>query len=114
MATIQSAGQELPITFTNHFLAHLQVATADRFGEGKGFFLTATIADKTGAETTHSHWLHPTSAVSFHYDVTDESNERISPVELNHDEVEALTKAMASPHGVRGSESVWWPFADQP
>ena len=111
MATLHSGGQPLPGTFTNHFLAHLQVAAAARFGAGTGFFLTTTYNDD-GAEVTVSHWLHPSNPVSFSYDVSDDSGNRLAPVALDHKEIDVIATAMDSPNGVRGSDGVWWPFAE--
>ncbi len=113
MATIHSGGQPLPVTFTNHFLAHLQAATAARFGAGKGFFLTTTAPDSDGTETTYCHWLHPSIPLSFHYDVRDDSDNRVAPVQLNHKEIEAITEAMEQPYGVRGTDALWLPFAER-
>src|SRR5262245_6583860 len=112
VATLYSGGQQLPGTFTNHFLAHLQVAAAGRFAHGKGFFLTTTGQDAAGAEITYCHWLHPGIPLSFHYDVRDESGSRVAPVRLDQKEVESIADAMELPTGVRGSDAVWWPFAE--
>ncbi len=113
MATLHSGGHPLPIGFTNQFLAHLQVATAARFAQGKGFFLTATGEDSGGTEVTWSVWLHPSIPLSFHYDVRDDASDRVAPVKLSPDEVEVITRAMDQPNGVRGNDGVWWPFAEQ-
>jgi hypothetical protein len=113
VATVQSGGQTIPATFTNHFVAHLQVATAKRFGAGKGFFLTTTQSGDDGAEATVSHWLHPSVPVSFTYDVTDGAGELVAPVALEDKRIDAITEAMDQPTGVRGTASVWWPFAEQ-
>lgn len=116
MATLHAGGQQLPGTFTNSFLAHLQVATAGRFGAGKGFFLTTTVADtdgdRGGTEATFSHWLHPGNALTFAYDVTDESGDRLGPVKLDHKKVDAISAEMDQPNGVRGNDGIWWPFAE--
>ncbi|TFV57366.1 hypothetical protein E4P42_15830 [Mycobacterium sp. PS03-16] len=111
MATVQVGGQQLPGTFTNHFLAHLQVAAAARFAAGKGFFLTTTQSDGNG-ERTVSHWLHPGLPVSFGFDIADGDGGRLSPVAVDTAEVDELTAAMDTPYGVRGSDGVWWPFAE--
>jgi hypothetical protein len=112
VATVHSGGQPVPGAFSNHFLAHLQAATTGRFAAGKGFFLTTTAQGEDGAEVTVSHWLHPSIPVSFSYDVTDNGGSRVAPVALDHKEIDALTAAMDSPNGVRGSDGVWWPFAE--
>ena len=112
MATLHCVGQPLPIGFTNHFLAHLQVATAARFGQGKGFFLTMTGQNSDGTEITWSNWLHPGIPLSFHYDVRDDSDNRVAPVKLDPDEINAITTAMDQPNGVRGNDGVWWPFSE--
>ncbi|MGE2715601.1 hypothetical protein ACQI4L_16225 [Mycolicibacterium litorale] len=112
MATVHVGGQPLPGTFTNHFLAHLQVATVARFASGKGFFLTTTEVGDDGAERTVSHWLHPSLPVSFAYDVTDGSGGRVAPEEVHAKEIEEITAAMDTANGVRGSDGLWWPFAE--
>jgi hypothetical protein len=111
VASIHVGGHPLPATFSNHFLAHLQAATATRFGAGKGYFLTTTEAGADG-EATVSHWLYPGVPVSFSYDVTDSSGERVTPVELDSREIDDLSAAMDTPNGVRGTDGVWWPFAE--
>ncbi|WP_422746667.1 hypothetical protein ACN27E_03755 [Mycobacterium sp. WMMD1722] len=112
MATVHVGGQPLAGTFTNEFLAHLQAATAARFATGKGFFLTTTEPGADGAEATVSHWLHPALPVSFAFDVVDGSGERIAPVALGHEQIDEITAAMDTPNGVRGSDGLWWPFAE--
>ncbi|MCK0174018.1 hypothetical protein [Mycolicibacterium sp. F2034L] len=112
MATVHVGGQQLAGTFTNHFVAHLQAAVVVRFGAGKGFFLTTTEAGPDGTETTVSHWLHPALAVSFTFDVVDGEGARIAPVTLDSTEIEEITAAMDTPNGVRGSDGLWWPFAE--
>lgn len=112
MASIHVGGHALPGTFSNHFLAHLQVATAARFGAGKGFYLTTTEAGDDG-ETTVSHWLYPGVPVSFSYDVTDSSGEHVAPVELDRGAIDDLSAAMDTPNGVRGSDGLWWPFTEK-
>ena len=99
MATLHCGGQPLPIGFTNQFLAHLQVATAARFGQGKGFFLTMTGENSDGTEITWSDWLHPGIPLSFHYDVSDDSDNRVAPVKLYPDEINAITRRWTSPTG---------------
>jgi hypothetical protein len=112
VATLHSGGLQLPGTFSNQFLAHLQVAAAGRFNEGKGFFLTTTGTDADGAEITHCHWLHPSIPLSFRYDVRDGSDNRVAPVMLDHKEIDNIAEAMELPNGVRGNDGVWWPFAE--
>ncbi|KUI35696.1 hypothetical protein [Mycobacterium sp. GA-2829] len=112
MATLHVGGQPLPGTFTNHFLAHLQVAAAARFAAGKGFFLTTAQRGEDGVEQTVSHWLHPSVPLGFGYDVTDDGGAHVAPVTLDHTEIEEITAAMDSPNGVRGSDGLWWPFAE--
>lgn len=111
MATVSSGGQVLPTTFTNHFLAHLQVATAHRFDEGRGFFLTVSV-DDDATQRTVSHWLHPSIPVVFSFDVSDDSGDRVAPVTLDHKEIDAISAQMELPTGVRGDDAVWWPFAE--
>lgn len=111
MATIHVGGQQVPGEFSNHFLAHLQVATATRFGAGKGYFLTTTEAG-AGGEATVSHWLYPAVPVSFSYDVTDSAGEHVAPVELDRSEIDDLIATMDTPNGVRGSDGLWWPFTE--
>jgi hypothetical protein len=112
VASIHVGGQQLPGTFSNHFLAHLQVATATRFADGKGYFLTTAHTGDDG-EVSVSHWLYPAVPVSFSFDVTDSSGEHVAPVELDHGQVDDLVKAMDTPQGVRGSDGLWWPFTEQ-
>lgn len=112
MATVQSGGRSIPGTFTNHFLAHLQAAVAARFAAGKGFFLTTTERDDDGVEHTSCHWLHPAVPLTFTYDVTDGDGAKVAPVALDRNEIDALTAAMDHPNGVRGSDGIWWPFAE--
>jgi hypothetical protein len=112
VATLHSGGLQLPGTFSNQFLAHLQVAAAARFREGKGFFLTTTGTDADGAEVTHCHWLHPSIPLTFRYDVRDGSDNRVAPVMLDHKEIDNIAEAMELPNGVRGNDGVWWPFAE--
>lgn len=112
MATVHVGGQPLPGTFTNHFVAHLQAATGARFAAGKGFFLTTTEVGDDGTERTVSHWLHPSLSVAFGYDVTDEAGTRVAPEALQDSEIDEITAAMDTPYGVRGSDGLWWPFAE--
>ena len=65
-----------------------------------------------GTEMTWSNWLHPGIPLSFHYDVRDDSDNRVAPVKLDHDEINAITTAMDQPNGVRGNDGVWWPFSE--
>jgi hypothetical protein len=113
VATLHYGGESLPLTFTNHFLAHLQVATYQRFGEGRGFFLTGTCPDSGGTEVTFSQWVCPGVPLSFSYDVRDESGNHVPPIKLDHKEIGVILEAMNRPEGVRASEALWLPFADQ-
>jgi hypothetical protein len=103
-------GQPVEGTFSNDFLAHLQVATAARFHAGKGYFLTTTAPDDERTEVTRSHWLHPTIPVRFVFDVRDDSGNRVAPVTLDHTQIDALAESMDQPNGVRADAAVWWPF----
>jgi hypothetical protein len=114
LATLRCGEQDLPLTFTNEFLAHLQVAVHRRFADAGGFFLTGTYPVADGAEATVSHWLSPATPMVFTYDVSDESGERIPPVALDHKEIEALLEAMDRPIGVHLTGEVWLPFRDKP
>jgi hypothetical protein len=113
VATLHLGGQPLPGTFTNHFLAHLQAATAARFASGRGFFLTTAQAGEDGAELTVSHWIHPGQPLAFGYDVADGSGGRVAPEALHDNEIEEISAAMDTPYGVRGSDGLWWPFTEQ-
>lgn len=114
MATLHSGQQQLPLDFTNHFLAHLQVAVHQRFATGGGgFFLTGTYADPDGNEVTVSHWLHPSIPLAFSFDVKDDSDQRIPPVKLDHKEIDAILETMNQPNGVRATGEVWLPFMEK-
>lgn len=112
MASLHCAGEELIPTFTNHFLAHLQVAVGKRFANGQGFMLMGTAPDPDGGEVTFVNWLHPSIPLSFSYDVTDDSDERVPPVTLDSNEIAAILKAMDEPTGVRATDGVWLPFTE--
>lgn len=112
MATLHYGGKSLGLDFTNHFLAHLQVATHQRFGQGRGFFLVGTSSDPDGKEVTFSHWLDPSIPLTFVFDVRDDSDQRVPPIKLDHKEIDAILEAMDVPTGVRGTESVWLPFTE--
>lgn len=113
MATLVCDDRELPLQFTNHFLAHLQVAVFRRFKKSGGFFLTGTYQNDDGREVTVSHWVHPHSQLQFCYDVRDDSGERVAPVELDHKEIEAILDAMDRPLGVHDTGDVWVTFRDK-
>jgi predicted nuclease with RNAse H fold len=113
LATLRCGQHVLPLTFTNHFLAHLQVAVHRRFERGGGFFLTGTYPDSDGNEVTVSHWLHPSTALVFTYDVRDDNDDRIAPVGLDHKEIDAILEAMDRPVGVRTTGEVWLTFRDK-
>jgi hypothetical protein len=113
VATLHCGDRELPLTFTNESLAHLQAAVHRRFRMAGGFFLTGTYTDDDGNDVTVSHWLHPTAQLSFHYDVRDDGGDRISPVELDYERVDAILDAMARPVGVRDDSDVWLSFREK-
>jgi hypothetical protein len=113
LATLRRGDEELPLTFTNHFLAHLQVAVHRRFKKAGGFFLTGTYADGDGKDVTVSYWVDPTTALAFEYDVTDENGERMTPVELDFGEVDAIMDAMARPVGVHHAGDLWVAFREK-
>ena len=114
MATLRCGQQELPPTFSNEFLAHLQVAVHERFGRGGGgFFLTGTYADSDGTERTVSYWLASNIPLEFSYDVRDDSGDRLPPVLLDHGEVEGMLEAMERPAGVHATSDVWLAFAER-
>jgi hypothetical protein len=110
VATLHCGTAPLPVTFSNHFLAHLQQAVRERFsGGGGGFFLTGTY-ESDGAETTTSHWVTPEVALAFGYDVHDGDGKAVAPVDIDRQQVDDLLAAMDRPTGVRLTESVWLPF----
>lgn len=85
----------------NHdLLAHLQVATARRFAEGRGFFLTLSGHNDDGQETSMSYWLHPSIPLLFAYDTENDEGERPEQIEINDEDVEALLSVMDRPIGV--------------
>jgi hypothetical protein len=112
VATIHYGGDQLPLTFTNHFLAHLQMAVHQRFGQERGFFLTGTVSDADGVERTCSHWFHPGVPLAFTYDVVDDAGSRVPPIKLDHNEIDVILEAMGRPEGVRSTDSLWLPFAE--
>jgi len=115
LATLRWDQNELPLNFSNEFLAHLQVAAHKRFGrDGRGFFLTWTYGDPDGKEVTVSRWLHPGSSLEFTYDVRDDSDNRLPPVVLDHGEIDGMLEAMERPVGVRATTEVWLTFTDRP
>jgi len=107
LATLRCGERELPLKFTNHFLAHLQVAVHRRFERPGGFFLTGTYTNGDGKDVTVSHWLDRTASLSFEYDVRDDSGDRVPPVELNPKEIDAILDAMDRPVGVHDAGDVW-------
>ncbi len=113
MATLRCGEQDLPLTFTNEFLAHLQVAVHRRFAHAGGFFLTGTFPRDDGHEATVSYWLSPTTPLVFTYDARDDSGERIPPVGLDREEIEAILEAMDRPVGVHLTSEVWLTFRDE-
>jgi len=113
LATLRCGEQDLPLTFTNEFLAHLQVAVHRRFARAGGFFVTGTYPHDDGPEVTASHWLSPTTPLVFTYDVRDDSGERVPPVGLDHNEIEAMLEAMDRPVGIHLTSEVWLTFRDK-
>lgn len=113
MATLRCGEKELPFTFTNKSLAHLQVAVHRRFKKAGGFFLTGTYTDSDGNDITASVWIHPSAALTFEYDVRDDEGQRVPPVELDFDRVDAILDAMARPVGVHDGSDVWLSFREK-
>lgn len=113
MATLRCGDRELPLQFTNHFLAHLQAAVHRRFTKSGGFFLTGTYRNDDGNDVTVSHWVHPLTALEFQYDVRDDSGERLAPVELDHKEIDSILDAMSRPLGVHDTGEVWVTFREK-
>lgn len=112
MATLRYGDHELPLSFTNHFLAHLQSAAFRRFAKKGGFFLTGTY-DSDGEPITVSHWVHPGIPLVFIYDVHDDSGSEIPPVELDHKLIEDMLEAMERPVGVHSTKDVWLAFREK-
>jgi hypothetical protein len=113
LATLRYGEKELPLTFTNHFLAHLQVAVHRRFKKAGGFFLTGTYTNDDGKDVTVSHWVDPSVPLAFQYDVRGQDGERIPPVELDFKEVDEILDAMARPVGVHDTGDVWVAFREK-
>ncbi len=113
MATLRCGDRELPLKFTNHFLAHLQVAVHRRFKKAGGFFLTGTYTNADGVDVTVSHWLARTTVLEFEFDVRDENGDRLPPVELDPKEIDAILDAMDRPIGVHDTGDVWVTFRDK-
>jgi hypothetical protein len=113
MATLRCADRELPLKFTNHFLAHLQVAVHRRFKKAGGFFLTGTMTNAAGEDVTVSHWLDRSTALSFEYDIRDDNGDPIAPVELDPKQIDAILDAMDRPGGVHDTADVWVTFRDK-
>ncbi len=112
LATLRYGDRELPLEFTNHFLAHLQAAVYRYFQEAGGFFLTGTYRNADGKDVSVSHWLHPCAPLQFEYDVRDENGDRLPPVELDHKELDAILDAMSRPLGVH-PDDVWVTFREK-
>jgi hypothetical protein len=112
LATLRCGEMELPFTFTNESLAHLQVAVHRRFKKAGGFFLTGTYT-ADGKDVTASHWIHPAAALAFEYDVRGDDGERLPPVELDFARVDAILDAMARPVGVHDGSDVWLSFREK-
>jgi hypothetical protein len=113
LAKLRCGDRELPLTFTNETLAHLQAAVHRRFRMAGGFFLTGTRSDDEGNEVTTSYWLHPSVPLSFEYDVRGDDGERVPPVELDFNQVDAILDAMARPVGVHDGSDVWLSFREK-
>ncbi|MCW2650014.1 MAG: hypothetical protein JWR32_990 [Mycobacterium sp.] len=113
MATLRCGEQDLPLTFTNEFLAHLQVAVHRRFAHAGGFFLTGTYPDADGKQITASFWVNPTTPLVFTYDPRDDSGELMPPVGLEHQEIESMLEAMDRPVGIHMTSEVWLTFRDR-
>jgi hypothetical protein len=113
LATLSCGDRELPLTFTNHFLAHLQTAMHRHFKKAGGFFLTGTYKDADGKDVTTSHWVHPAESLVFQYDVRDKNGDRLPPVELDHKEIDSILEAMDRPAGVHDTGDVWVTFRDK-
>jgi hypothetical protein len=113
LATLRCGDRELPLKFTNYFLAHLQVAMHRRFKKAGGFFLTGTYQDADGKDVTISHWVPRTGELVFEYDVRDENGDRLPPVELEPKELERILEAMERPAGVHHTGDVWLMFRDK-
>jgi hypothetical protein len=112
MATLRCADRELPLKFTNHFLAHLQVAVHRRFKKAGGF-LTGTVTNAANDDVTVSHWLDRSRALSFEYDIRDDNGDPIAPVELDPKQIDAIPDAMDRPGGVHDTADVWVTFRDK-
>jgi hypothetical protein len=113
LATLSCGDRELPLTFTNESLAHLQAAVHRRFKKAGGFFLTGTYTNDDGNDVTASYWLHPSTPLVFEYDVRDDTDERVPPVELDFAQVDAILDAMARPVGVHDGSDVWLSFREK-
>jgi hypothetical protein len=113
LAKLRCGDRELPLTFTNETLAHLQAAVHRRFRMAGGFFLTGTYTDDNGNDITTSHWLHPSAPLAFEYDVSGDDGQRIPPIELDFQRVDAIVDAMARPVGVHDDSDVWVTFREK-
>ncbi|BCP04617.1 hypothetical protein [Mycobacterium paraintracellulare] len=103
----------------NHYLlAHLQVATARRFAEGRGFFLTLSGHDDDGRESSVSYWLHPSIPLLFAYDTENDEGDRPEQIVINAEHVESFLSVMDHPLGVLWGfdvdEGRYVPFYDGP
>ena len=101
------------MTFTNELLAHLQAAVHRRFRMAGGFFLTGTHKDDDGNDVTASYWLHPSIPLSLVYDVRDDDGNRVPPIQVDFDRVDAILDAMARPAGVHDDSDVWLSFREK-
>jgi hypothetical protein len=114
LGTLYYGQQQLPVTLTNHFLAHLQAAAYKRFSLGAGFFLTTTAQDPDGKEVSAAHWLSPAIPLVFSYDVRDDADDHIGPVTLDYEKIDSILDAMDRPGGVRDTSAVWVAFMERP
>lgn len=103
---------------SNYLLAHLHVAIARRFAEGRGFFLTLSGHRDDGQETSMSYWLHPSIPLLFDYDTENDEGERPEQIEIDADAVESFLSVMDRPIGVLWGfdidEGRYVPFYDGP
>jgi hypothetical protein len=84
----------------NRVLANLHVATARRFAEGRGSYLTLP-RDQDGMRVTTSYWLSPGSPLSFVYDAFGRDTDAvIPPVAVDDREVIDTINRMDAPLGI--------------
>lgn len=120
MSALIYGAQQARLNFgpSNNLLAHLQVATARRFAEGRGFFLTLSGHRDNGDETSVSYWLHPSIPLMFDYDTENDEGERPAQIEIKADVVESFLSVMDRSIGVLWGYDVdegrYVPFYDGP